>query len=83
MLEFLLNTFPENTVLVRTSAEDLNSEELAAWQKHKHEGYEDFANFKGMKVLKKSNGIVYISKRGISKEYLKTKANIISGNFRA
>ena len=47
LLDFLLNTFADNTVLVRTSTEDLNPLELSAWQKHKKDGYEDFVDFKG------------------------------------
>jgi hypothetical protein len=47
LLDFLLTSYADNTVLVRTSIEMLNPEELAAWQKHKQDGYEDFVDYKG------------------------------------
>ena len=46
LLDFLLNTYADNTVLVRTSTKDLNPLELSAWQKHKKDGYENFVDFK-------------------------------------
>ena len=36
-----------------------------------------------MKILEKPDVIDYLIKRGISKQYLKAKENIVSGNFKA
>lgn len=46
LLEFLLNSYTTNTVLVKTSSKDLNADELVAWQKHKKDGYDDFVDLK-------------------------------------
>lgn len=45
LLEFLSNTYSDDTVLVKSTIKDLNPEELAAWQKHKQDGYTDFVDF--------------------------------------
>ncbi len=47
LFEFLMNTFTDKTILERTDTQDLNTEEIKAWKKHKADGYEDFSDFKG------------------------------------
>lgn len=44
---FLINSFTDETILVKTSLKDLNTEEIKHWKQHKQDGYTDFIDFKG------------------------------------
>ena len=47
LFDFLVDSFVDETILVRTSINDLNAEETKAWKQHQQEGYADFVDFKG------------------------------------
>ncbi|MGB1284004.1 MAG: hypothetical protein ACPG44_06015 [Polaribacter sp.] len=47
LFDFLVNSFADETILVKTSLKDLNDEERNSWEQHKKDGYSDFVDFKG------------------------------------
>ena len=47
LFDFLVNSFTDETILVKTSLKNLNSEETKAWKQHQQDGYTDFVDFKG------------------------------------
>ncbi len=47
LFEFLLSSFDDKTLLVRTSIDQLSVEEKAAWENHKRNEYSDFEDFMG------------------------------------
>ena len=46
LFNFLVNSFTDETILVKTLLKDLNTEEIKAWKQHKKDGYNDFVDFK-------------------------------------
>lgn len=47
LFDFLVDSFADETILVKTSTDELNTKETQAWKQHQQDGYADFVDFKG------------------------------------
>ncbi|MDA9875013.1 MAG: hypothetical protein P8P34_03220 [Flavobacteriaceae bacterium] len=46
LFNFLTALFADETVIVKTSEDDLTTQQLEAWKQHKKDGYADFVDLK-------------------------------------